>query len=102
MALVALAGAYTRSGGDPPRLPVRPEAVQLVGLTAQRVERVTYEPGAVAVWSPGEQIVGVAVQSGTLTVYGPAERRVYVAGERYAAGWIAYRTVNEADDPVKP
>jgi hypothetical protein len=37
-----------------------------------------------------------------LSVYGPAgERRVYIAGEGCAAGWAAYRTVNETDEPVE-
>jgi len=37
-----------------------------------------------------------------LTVYGAdGERRVYAAGEGYAAGWTTYRTVNETDEPVE-
>ena len=76
--------------------------VTLVGLRPDAAEPVSYAPGASRTWPPGRAIIGVKVLSGRLTVYGAeGERRVYVAGEGYAAGWAAYRTVNETDAPVE-
>lgn len=101
-ALVACHGAGTQFDAGTSSSPVQAGSVNLVGLTPERVERVTYEPGASRSWSPGPQIVGVRVLSGRLTVYGgDGEPRVYVTGEGYAAGWAAYRTVNETDQRVE-
>ncbi len=37
-----------------------------------------------------------------MSVYGTdGERRVVIAGEGYAAGWAAYRTLNETDELVE-
>jgi hypothetical protein len=53
-------------------------------------------------WSAGPEIVAVKVLSGRLSVYGAdGERRVYVAGDGYAAGSVAYRTANETDELVE-
>ena len=99
--LVVFASSPVESG---PRStsPLEVEPITLVGLRAVASERVAYAPGASRTWSPGQHIVGVKVLSGRLTVYGTnGERRIYVAGEGYAAGWAAYRTVNETDHRVE-
>jgi hypothetical protein len=100
--LVAFASSPAASGPGQSTSPLEVEPVTLVGLRAVASERVSYEPGASRTWSPGPQVVGVKVLSGRLTVYGgDGEPRVYVAGEGYAAGWAAYRTVNETDQRVE-
>ena len=102
LTLAVVTDAKATRDAPPSTSSTRGEAVTLVGLTPQGKERVAYEPGASRSWSPNERIVGVAVLSGRLTVYGPGdERQVYGAGEGYAAGWMAHRTVNETDDPVE-
>ena len=105
---IALVAATLAFAGEPAESSsgastVRPgtEAPTLVGLRAAGSERVSYEPGASRTWSQGPRVVAVKVLSGRLTVYGTGgERRVYVGGERYAAGWAEHRTVNETDERV--
>lgn len=100
--LLAFTDANALFDSGPSRPGVRTKSVTLVGLTPLGVERVDYEPGASRAWAANEHIVAVAVVAGMLTVYGPAdERHVYTAGEGYAAGWTAYRTVNETEEPVE-
>ena len=101
-ATLAFAGGRDESGSDPSSARLRNEAGTLVGLRATESERVFYEPGGSRSWSPGPQIIGVKVISGRVTVYGvDGERRVYIAGEGYAAGWAPHRAVNETDEPVE-
>ena len=101
-AIVTFAGGPAESGPSPSTSRLRPEPVTLVGLKATGSEHVSYEPGSFRTWSAGPDIVGVRVLSGRLSVYGAdGERRVYVAGEGYAAGWVGYRTVNETDELVE-
>lgn len=101
-AIATFAAGPAESGPNPSMSRLRPEPVTLVGLTATGTEHVSYEPGASRTWSAGPEIVGVKVLSGRLSVYGPeGERRVYIAGEGYAAGWAAYRAVNETDVRVE-
>jgi hypothetical protein len=70
--------------------------VTLVGLIAQRTERLVYDPGETRAWAPGPEVHSVVVVSGRITVYGPAgERQVYAQGQGFAAGWAPYRTTNE-------
>jgi len=70
--------------------------VTLVGLLAQRTERLAYDPGATRAWEPSPEVHSVVVVSGRVTVYGPAgERQVYEQGQGYAAGWAPYQTTNE-------
>jgi hypothetical protein len=102
VAIVTFAGEPAGSWPRPSTSRLRSEPVTLVGLKALASEQVSYESGASRTWSAGPEIVGVQVLSGRLSVYGPAgERRVYIAGEGYAAGWTAYRTVNETGEPVE-
>ena len=101
-AVVTFAAGPADSGSDRSTPRLRAEPTTLVGLKAIASEHVSYEPGASRMWPAGPDIVGVKVLSGHLTVYGTdGERRVYVAGEGYAAGWAAYRTVNETDEAVE-
>lgn len=101
-ALVTFAGGPAESGANPSTSRLRPEPVTLVGLEATGSEHVSYEPGASRTWPARPDIIGVRVVSGRLSVYGAdGERRVYVAGEGYAAGWVGYRTVNETDELVE-
>ena len=101
-AIVTFAGGPAESGANPSTSRLRPEPVTLVGLKATGSEHVSYVPGASRTWSAGPDIVGVRVLSGRLSVYGTdGERRVYVAGEGYAAGWVGYRTANETDELVE-
>jgi hypothetical protein len=101
-AVVTLAAAPAESGSYPSTSRHWGEPITLVGLRAIASDHVSYEPGASRTWSAGPEIVGVKVLSGRLSVYGAdGERRVYIAGEGYAAGWAAYRTVNETDEPVE-
>jgi hypothetical protein len=101
-AVLTLAGGPAESGANPSTSRPRPEPVTLVGLRAIASEHVSYEPGASRTWSAGPEVVRVKVLSGRLSVHGPnGERRVYVAGEGYAAGWADYRTVNATDQPVE-
>ena len=101
-AVVTFAGGPAESGPKPWTSRLRPEPVTLVGLKVTGTEHVYYEPGASRTWSAGPEIVGVKVLSGRLSVYdSDGERRVYIAGEGYAAGWAAYRTVNETDERVE-
>lgn len=100
--LVAFASSPVESGRGQSTSPLEVEPITLVGLRVIASERLTYEPGGSQTWAPGPQIVGVKVLSGRLTVYGPnGERQIYVAGDGYAAGWAAYRTVNETDQRVE-
>ena len=100
-AVVAFAAGPAESGHYPSSR-LRVEPITLVGLTPVASEHLSYEPGASRIWPAGPEIVGVKVLSGRWSVYGPdGERRVYVAGEGYAAGWAAYRGVNETDEPVE-
>lgn len=100
--LVAFFSSPVESSPGHSTSPLEVESINLVGLRVIASERLSYEPGASRTWSPGPQIVGVKVLSGRLTVYGPnGQRRIYVAGEGYAAGWAAYRTVNETDQRVE-
>lgn len=100
--IATFASEPAESGSYPSTSRLRAEPITLVGLRAIASEHVSYEPGAFRTWSAGPEIVGVKVLSGRLSVYGAdAERRVYVAGEGYAAGWADYRTVNETDEPVE-
>ena len=101
-ATVAFANGPAESRSDPSTSRVRGEAVTLVGLRATAFDQVSYDPGESRTWSAGPQVVGVKVLSGRLTVYGiDGERRVYAAGEGYAAGWAAYQTVNETYERVE-
>ena len=102
-AIVATFGSGpTQSGPDLSMYRLASEPMTLVGLRARASEDVSYEPRASRTWSPGPHVVGVKVLSGRLTVYGgDGERRIYVAGEGYAAGWAGYRTVNETDERVE-
>jgi hypothetical protein len=101
-AVVTFAAGPAGSGSDRSTPRLRAEPTTLVGLKAIASEQVSYEPGASRMWPTAPEIVGVKVLSGRLSVYGTdGERRVYVAGEGYAAGWAAYRTVNETDQPVE-
>ena len=101
-ALVTIAAGPAGSGPDPSTSRLRAEPITLVGLRATASEDVSYEPGAFRTWSAGLGLVSVKVLSGRLTVYGTnGERRVYIAGEGYAAGWAANRTVNETDARVE-
>lgn len=101
-AVVAFAAGPAESDPYPSTSRVRAEPITLVGFGAIASERVSYEPGASRTWSAGPGIVGVKVLSGRLSVYGAdGERRLYIAGEGYAAGWAAYRTVNETDELVE-
>jgi hypothetical protein len=101
-AIVALAAGPAESGPYPSTSRLRAEPITLVGLKATASEQVSYQPGASRTWSPGPEIVGVKVLSGRLSVYGAdGERRVYIAGDGYAAGWAAYSTVNETDELVE-
>lgn len=89
-------GPYLASSG------IWAEPVTLVGHRAIASEQVSYEPGASRTWSPGSETLGVKVLSGRLTIYGTdGSRRVYIAGEGYAAGWAAHRTANETDERVE-
>lgn len=99
---MALAAGPAQSGFGPSTPRLRAEPITLVGLKATAFEYVSYEPGASRAWEAGPEIVGVKVLSGRLSVYGTdGQRRVYIAGEGYAAGWAAYRTVNETDGLVE-
>lgn len=99
---IAFARGPAESGSDPSTARLGTGAVTLAGLRATESEHVFYEPGASRTWSPGPHIIGVKVVSGRLTVYGiDGERRVYFAGEGYATGWAAHRTVNETDEAVE-
>lgn len=101
-AIVTFAGGPAESDLYPATSGPRAEPITLVGLRATASKHVSYEPGASRTWSAGPEVVGVKVLSGRLSVYGPeGERRVYIAGEGYAAGWAAYRTVNETAGPVE-
>ena len=101
-AIVAFAAGPAESGPYPSTSRLRAEPITLVGLRAIASEQVSYEPGASRTWSAGPEIVAVKVLSGRLSVYGAdGERRVYIAGEGYAAGWAEYRTVNETDEHVE-
>ena len=100
--IATFAAGSAESGPYPSASRLRTEPVTLVGLKATGSDHVSYEPGASRTWPAGPDIVGVNVLSGRLSVYGAdGERRVYVAGDGYAAGWVAYRTVNETDEPVE-
>ena len=100
--VVTFASSPAESGPGQSTSPHEVEPITLVGLRAVASEHLSYEPGASQTWSPGPHIVGVKVLSGRLTVYGTnGERSVYAAGEGYAAGWAAYRTVNETDHRVE-
>lgn len=102
LTLIGITGGTADPDSGPSGPGVRTDSVTLVGLTPEAVERVSYAPGAARDWPAGEHVVGVAVVAGTLTVYGPgSQRHVYTAGQGYAAGWTAYRTVNETDEPVE-
>ena len=101
-ATVALASGPAESNPELSPTRLGTEAVTLMGLRPIASEWVYYEPGASRNWSPGPQIVGVKVLSGRLSVYGAdGERRIYVGGEGYAAGWAAYRSVNETGERVE-
>lgn len=101
-AVVAFAGSPAQSGPYPSTSRLRAEPITLVGLTPVASEHVSYEPGGSRRWSAGPGIVGIKVLSGRLSVYGTGgERRVYTAGEGFAAGWAEYRTVNETDEQVE-
>lgn len=101
-AIVTFAAGPAESGPYPSMSRLRTEPITLVGLRATASEHVYYEPGASRTWSAGRDVVGVKVLSGRLSVYGTdGERRVYIAGEGYAAGWAASRTANETAEPVE-
>lgn len=89
--------AFIGASPFPNRPSVGPAAPgTLVGLIAQRTERLAYDPGATRAWAPSAEVHSVVVVSGRITVYGPAgERQVYGKGEGFAAGWAPYRTTNE-------
>jgi hypothetical protein len=101
-AIATFAAGPAQSSPHPSTSRLRAEPVSLVGLRATASEHVSYAPGTSRTWSAGPEIVAVKVLSGRLSVYGPdGERRVYLAGDGYAAGWVAYRTVNETDELVE-
>ena len=101
-AFATFVSSPAESGPDSSTSLLGAEPVTLVGLTPNAVEHVSYDPGMSRSWSPGRQIVAVKVLSGHLTISrANGERRVYVAGKGYAAGWAAYRAVNETDAPVE-
>ncbi len=76
--------------------------VTLVGLQAQRTERVAIAAGASREWVAGEGLEGVLVVSGRITVYGSTgDRSVYGPGQGFAAGWEPYRMVNETGSRVE-
>ena len=101
-AVVTLAAGPANSGPYPSTSRLRAEPITLVGLRATASEHVSYQPGASRAWGAGSEILSVKVLLGRLSVYGAnGERRVYIAGEGYAAGWAAYRTVNETDELVE-
>ena len=101
-ALVAFAGPPAESRPNSPPSPSGAEVATLVGFTPHASERVAYAPGASRAWAPG-QTVTVRVLSGCLSVYDDSsgQRRIYAAGEGYAAGWAPYRAVNETDQEVE-
>lgn len=101
-AVVTFAGGQAESGPNHSTSRLGAEPITLVGLRVTASDHVSYEPGASRTWPAGPEIVGVKVLSGRLSVYGTdGERRVYIAGEGYAAGWASYRTVNETEELVE-
>ena len=76
--------------------------VTLVGLRAQRTERVSYAPRETKAWPAGPGVHGVVVVSGRITVYGTSEvQRVYGQGQGFAAGWAPYWVANETGTPAE-
>ena len=100
--IATFAAEPAESGPYPSNSRLRAEPIALVGLRAIAFEQVSYDPGASRTWPAGPDILGVRVLSGRLSIYGAdGEPRVYVAGDGYAAGWVAHRTVNETDERVE-
>lgn len=84
---------------DPSPAPAPP---RLVGLVAQRTERVAYAPGTSKAGAAGAGVHSVLVVTGRITVHGPAgEQQSYGQGQTFAAGWTPYRIVNETGAPAE-